>query len=513
MNDTSGAGADCLDAGNGTPTAAGYTDPYAWSIHDIAMNYSSRVFTSPEPIISDTTWDPEYGTCDADGSVVPFTNGRNNIEFEEGSEYDVRFSKFLGLGMAVVPSEGSGTIRDCVFMLNVRGVDYQSCTDHTVQNCLFMGNNMGVRDYNGYGGEVKNCTFDHNLYGVVFPGTESGTLTVTDCLFHTTETSSSVGHGISFRNTHENSSLTETNNAFYDNDYDYYDTTGTPGSVDLHETDWTDDTGAANAGLINGDPFATSWTDFADRFRIVQGNSAVDHGSSTTGTPFYTAALDNTADVDTIDIGYHYPRVVRFVDGGAGGDEDGRNWANAYTKLQDALDVAADDGVDVICVAGGTYKPDNNRSSSFVLVDGLTLYGGFEGTEDVFDFDMNGRDFDSTVLSGEIGTAALSDNCYHVVIGADKALIDGFTITKGYADGGGNDDYGGGMYNEDVSPAVTNCIFDDNSAKYGGGMFNDSSSPTITNCLIFNNKTISGGDGPGIYCYNYLYCVISLRNN
>ena len=65
--------------------------------------------------------------------------------------------------------------------------------------------------------------------------------------------------------------------------------------------------------------------------------------------------------------------------------------------------------------------------------------------------------------------------------------LDGFTIT------GGSADYGGGMYNHNSSPTVTNCNFSGNSADDGGGMYNNDSSPVVTNCTFYNNTAIWGG--------------------
>ena len=186
---------------------------------------------------------------------------------------------------------------------------------------------------------------------------------------------------------------------------------------------------------------------------------------------------------------------------------------SAYQYLQDALDEAQTVNVTGVAVAAGTYYPDedkngghagNSRYESFELVSDTGVYGGL--TNSAWVFQDRDPQANVTTLSGDIQTVGTddTDNAFHVVVGADKTILDGFTITKGYADGSSPYDYGGGMYNEDVSPVVTNCIFNDNSANYGGGMFNDSSSPTIANCLFYDNETIdgSGGDGAAIYCYD-----------
>ncbi|WP_158612046.1 Ig-like domain-containing protein, partial [Paenimyroides tangerinum] len=116
-----------------------------------------------------------------------------------------------------------------------------------------------------------------------------------------------------------------------------------------------------------------------------------------------------------------------------------------------------------------------------------------------------------TTLSGDIGIENnISDNTYQVVISVDdvgSAKIDGFTITKGNANGASfitinsrelNRNSGGGIYNNSSSPTLTNTNIINNSADNGGGICNiSSSSPIITNTNISNNST--NNDGGGIY--------------
>jgi parallel beta-helix repeat protein len=158
--------------------------------------------------------------------------------------------------------------------------------------------------------------------------------------------------------------------------------------------------------------------------------------------------------------------------------------------------------------------------------NGVGIYGGFPNTGDP---DMADRDPNlyETILSGNIGTADdPDDNCYHVFyhpaeLSLDpNAMLDGFTITAGNADGSGDHRRGGGMYNYESSPTVTNCTFTGNSAKYdgGGGMYNDRSSPIVTNCTIISNYrggmrnysssptvtncTFTGNTGGGMHNYS-----------
>src|SRR5262249_8096876 len=110
-----------------------------------------------------------------------------------------------------------------------------------------------------------------------------------------------------------------------------------------------------------------------------------------------------------------------------------------------------------------------------------------------------------TTLSGEIGDPTkTADNSYHVVYssGLDKtAILDGFTITGGNADGGSLSNFGGGMYNDNSSPTLTNVTFSGNYASNGGGgMYNYTNcSPTLTDVTFSGNSALYGG---GLYNFN-----------
>jgi len=90
---------------------------------------------------------------------------------------------------------------------------------------------------------------------------------------------------------------------------------------------------------------------------------------------------------------------------------------------------------------------------------------------------------------------------YHVVqcIRSEDAdtILEGFTITGGNAASGADpNEWGGGMYNVNSSPTVTNCTFSGNSAALeGGGMYNSQSSPKVTNCIFSGNTAVYGGGG------------------
>jgi hypothetical protein len=173
------------------------------------------------------------------------------------------------------------------------------------------------------------------------------------------------------------------------------------------------------------------------------------------------------------------------------------SWDNAC-ELRYAL-ASAVSGQE-IWVRWGGYTPTagSDRSATFRLVSGVALYGGFTGSETL----RSQRNIATnlTLLSGDLlgddGTffGNNADNSIHVVTGSDNAFLDGFTVSGGNADAGsGSDSVGGGMYNDNVSPTVANCVFYANMGVNGAGMANrNSASPTVTNCSFSYNLSGSG---------------------
>lgn len=227
-----------------------------------------------------------------------------------------------------------------------------------------------------------------------------------------------------------------------------------------------------------------------------------------------------------VDMGaYEYEPVAAkkaYVNGSALPGGDGQSWSTAYWFLQDALS-STDPGVTEIWVAVGMHKPDRdrghpngtgNRSASFQLLDGVAIYGGFPahpGQEG--DFLARDPSVHVTVLSGDLaGNDGLdfannNENSYHVVksVGCGSAaVLDGFTISGGNADGTNDDALGGGMHSYLGSPTLVGCTFSRNSAYkhdgQGGGMYNSSSNPTLVRCIFRGNRSSNRGGG----LYNYL---------
>jgi predicted outer membrane repeat protein len=223
-----------------------------------------------------------------------------------------------------------------------------------------------------------------------------------------------------------------------------------------------------------------------------------------------------------------------YVDANAPASGDGLSWPTAYNDLQDALDDAASSaGFVIIYVADGTYTPRDtgDRTTTFQLIDEVVMLGGYAGYgapepnvrdvevyETILSGDLDGNDVEVADPCDLLNEPTRSENCYHVVTGSGTnatAVLDGFTITGGYADGPVSGPEiekrsGGGIYNEQGSPTIINCIISWNFALVqGGGVGNYyDSDPALSNCSINNNMANTWGGGIS----NKFGCMVTITN-
>jgi predicted outer membrane repeat protein len=286
--------------------------------------------------------------------------------------------------------------------------------------------------------------------------------------------------------------------------------------------------------------------DYGD-LRLRPGSPAIDAGDNT-AVPADTLDLDgdgNTSERTPLDLAGNprfvddpavsdtgvqdlpdYPEIVDmgayerlpeiYVAKGATGANDGTSWDNAYTYLQDALADAVSFPRD-IWVAAGTYHPDEgmgialgDRNVPFQLLDGVAIYGGFGGGET--SLDQRNIEVYETILSGDLdgnddpadlpGGASYTDNSRHIVTGSGtdaSAVLDGFSVTGGRADGTFPYNAGAGLQNLSGSPTIANCSFTSNAAGAGAAIYSEGSAGlTLTGCAFVNNHAIMGtSDGGG----------------
>ena len=232
------------------------------------------------------------------------------------------------------------------------------------------------------------------------------------------------------------------------------------------------------------------------------------------------------------------PPKIYYVSTQGNDANNGRSWASAFRTLQKPLTFGETDFQ--IWVAKGVYYPDegpqqsdNDPKSTFALLRGVVIYGGFAGNET----SLSQRSVlgNPTVLSGDIDKNDGTDlrnvvtdtaqirgrNAYHVVSGSypidSSAVLDGFWITGGQADGDDPDQSGGGMFNVRGSPTLRNLVFSANLAQFGGGMYNEGlgsteiAQPNLFQVYFLNNLAKGNDDASGGGMYNFNYAQPSLE--
>jgi hypothetical protein len=188
--------------------------------------------------------------------------------------------------------------------------------------------------------------------------------------------------------------------------------------------------------------------------------------------------------------------------GGAPTAADGLSWDGAFADAQAAFDRALC-GCEV-WLAAGTYLPTRSldqpgdppdpRNRAFVLWPGVKVYGGFAGAEATRE--ARPATGPETILSGDLGAPVVrDDNAYHVVIGADGALLDGLTVRDGLANGfEPGQGVGGGVLNVGASMTLRNVRVTDNEAGTGGGVYDDARSrANVLGCTFARNTADVGG--------------------
>lgn len=258
----------------------------------------------------------------------------------------------------------------------------------------------------------------------------------------------------------------------------------------------------------------------------------------------------------TIDIGaYEFQQMlstrIRYVKPVATGTGDGSSWENASGNLQNMIDELAKNNPQnlpgEVWVAAGTYVPQvqvisgTTYSASFLMRDGISVYGGFAGGESSKQEREVGKmpwNFvNKTILEGSYYEHSktswnesnhkwtLTSDSRHVVFfsplpsegksGFDKStILNGVTIRGGYAQGGEGvadfmTDRGAGVY-MGINATLEKCIVTENSSTGNGGavyMYGG----RVMNSLIYNNN--ADGDGGAVYVDNAGIVLASMLTN
>lgn len=236
------------------------------------------------------------------------------------------------------------------------------------------------------------------------------------------------------------------------------------------------------------------------------GDGLTDMTEKQRGTDPYKRDTDADGLNDALDPNPLIPAGPLYVRIDASGG-DGLSWAQAFRSPREALDAAGRrnsnsdpyDDVSEIWVARGIYgtadgaADPSDRTLSFRMVNGVSMYGGFVGNETKRDQRDSDPTSNQTVLSGLFPN---DDNAGIVVLinGANSATaLDGFEITGASRNG---------VYVLGGRPMLRNLLLvgnrSDNYSAYGGvGMLIQAGSPTISNCIFTQNRAGYGLMGGG----------------
>ncbi|MFZ4520778.1 MAG: choice-of-anchor Q domain-containing protein [Bacteroidales bacterium] len=180
-----------------------------------------------------------------------------------------------------------------------------------------------------------------------------------------------------------------------------------------------------------------------------------------------------------------------YVTPAGAGLMNGTSWENAYpgTRVQTAINKP---GITEVWVKKGTYTTDStstgNVSSFWKMKNGVTIYGGFSGTESSTDdrTDYRHGGSNETVLSAVLSsmwTWNIFNNEYSATFSSlnSSAILDGFTFFYSMYGAISNSGDPASIF----SPTIRNCTFVTN---WDGAIKNYYSSPTISNCTFTENN-------------------------
>lgn len=429
-------------------------------------------------------------------------------------------------GGVVMDANANANFIDCVFDANssdsMGGAMYNCGSSPMLYNCLFVNNlaenGAGMGNEGGSSPRMINCTFAYNTASEAGAALYQGTgayndPVLQDCIISSNSCRNDVIGVYNWNESTPSISYSVVQNGYVGE-----------GNVDLaptfSETYVATSEACKTASSVGGQMgyLGTTTEDIAGAMSRLNKLKAAPQ----------PVPMDTTQ--PTIEENF-YNYVVFVTPDGTG---SGKSWKTA-ANLQNAINIAnhmyeTKGKAPDIWLASGTYTPGDSRTDSFVLLPGVTLYGGFNGTEEYFSQRKPAENF--AVLSGEIGDPSVkTDNCYHVVIGADNATLDGLTITGGYADGVGGqvyDEKGGGLLNyaagERVIPdhtptlgfniTIRDCVFKDNYAKEGGALYtNHGGNPVLEKVTFEGNSAVYGGAVVDRAGTNAVYTDCVFRNN
>src|SRR5690606_21119225 len=368
----------------------------------------------------------------------------------------------------------------------------------SVSNCLFYNNNVASAVKIG-GGVISvgdplgsgyvyftNCTFTKNKYvGAGSAGAaniHTGDVYFRNCIMYDNEAiyyMPEIRHFPDYANVYFQNSIVKYSGGSFDWDSQHF-------GIDL-------------GGNLEIDPGFTDAE--SNDFSLSPCSQAINAGNNNffnaNGEPdlsnIDTDIIGNNRFVDTVDIGpfefngLPHTTTTFYVNASATGNNDGTNWENAFTRIENAIAKACEN--DEIWIAEGIYTPETGKA--FKMLNKVNMYGGFPSSGNPTMSDRNWHDYE-TILRGNESSVFINNFSEQFPL-TNETIIDGFilengtgrksTLFVGLA--------GGAICNFNASPTLRNLIIRNNSAQGGTAIYNyKKSNPILINCLLHNNSNI-----------------------
>ncbi|MFC1677795.1 right-handed parallel beta-helix repeat-containing protein [Planctomycetota bacterium] len=286
--------------------------------------------------------------------------------------------------------------------------------------------------------------------------------------------------------------------------YDYYETASYhPDGAFDGKTTYTYDSNET-AKLQVTENHAYSWTD-TDTISVYVSNDSDGDGLPSLWEEAYGLSDSNAADADEDLDSDSYNNLSEYLHETDPNDNTKTpstnitiNVPDDVNTIQRAIDASIDG--DTIIVFAGTYYEtidfdgkeitvQSSDPNNWNIVD-TTIIDANDANEFVISFD-SAEDADSVLKGFTLTGGNLGIYCETAT-----PVISNCVIT-GNGDGTNN---GGGMYDSNSAPSVTNCFFVENDANFGGGIYDINSAPILANCVFYDNS--ASFDGGGIYDIN-----------
>jgi gliding motility-associated-like protein len=453
-------------------------------------------------------------------------------------------------GGGMYNTNSSPSLSNATFFDNTAGLDgggmYNINSSPSLSNVTFFDNTADTR-----GGGMLNTNSSPSLSNVIF---FNNTASLGGGMYNDSYSSPSLSNVTFFGNIanrgggmRNNTSAPSLNNTlFYGNsspdgpDIANISSSSTSGSYNASDVASSVLSGQTGFVVLNSNPFAYSSnypagvdgifgtaddglrlkatspaTDAGNNANLPADVNDLDNDGNTTEPLPYDITGANRIQNTTVNIGAYestvscpYPTITTlYVNASvSGGANDGSSWTNAYSSLLDAIIQAyICTNITEIWVAKGTYK-SLNETTPFIIPEGVSLYGGFAGTETA----LSDRDWavNPTILSGDFNdnnTPDAGDSHTIIKMTNNNSTLDGFIVTYSYADGTEGSPAaigraGGGVYNNGTNNTINHCVFKNNIAQgngtsgIGGAIVSFSSDIlTIYNSLFYANEASANG--------------------